>query len=162
MGVAKADFLKTSFVALLKTIPTDTPPLWGKMTLQQMVEHFTDAVRIAAGLVPDVSIVSPAEQLPKLQAFIRSDKPFKENTRNPLLPETPAPVRARSIEAALDGLQAELDSFFDIFLLNEHLTTRNPIFGDLDFDMNVQLLYKHALHHLRQFGVDVAPETTRS
>src|SRR6478672_11631756 len=112
MAVAKVDFLKTSFVALLQTIPTDAAPLWGKMTLQQMVEHFTDAVRIAAGLVPDAAIVSPEEHLPKLQAFIRSDKPFKENTRNPLLPETPAPVRARSIEAALHSLQEAIDAFF--------------------------------------------------
>jgi hypothetical protein len=157
MAVAKAEFLKASFVALLQTIPTDAAPLWGKMTLQQMVEHFTDAVRIAAGLVPDAAIVSPEEHLPKLQAFIRSEKPFRENTRNPLLPETPAPVRARSIEAALDSLQEAIDAFFEVFAGNEHLTTRNPIFGDLDYDLNIQLLYKHALHHLRQFGVDVAP-----
>jgi hypothetical protein len=33
------------------------------------------------------------------------------------------------------------------------LTTRNPFFGDLNFAENVHLLHKHALHHLRQFGV---------
>ena len=32
------------------------------------------------------------------------------------------------------------------------LESLNPIFGELDFNGNVQLLYKHALHHLRQFG----------
>jgi hypothetical protein len=156
MNTEKAAFLKTSFLPLLKRIPAGTQPLWGKKTLQQMIEHFTDAVRIAAGTFSALPLVTPAEHLPKMQAFIQSDKPFRENTRNPLLPEKPVPVRAPFIQAALDELQAALDSFFDTFETIENDTTHNPLFGGLDFDLNVRLLYKHALHHLRQFGVDAA------
>jgi hypothetical protein len=58
---------------------------------------------------------------------------------------------------ALDELQAAIDGFFNYFSGNEKATTRNPIFGDLDFDMNIQLLHKHAVHHLRQFGMEAAP-----
>lgn len=156
MNAEKVTFLKTAFLPLLKRVTADTQPRWGKMTLQQMIEHFADAVHIAAGKLPDLPIVTPAENLPKMQAFIMSDKPFRENTRNPLLPEIPAPVRHPSIELALEELQAALDAFFNEFETTENLMTRNPLFGDLNFDMNVQLLYKHALHHLRQFGVDAA------
>ena len=158
MDTAKAHFLKKDFIPLLKSIAPDTAPHWGKLSLQQMIEHFADAVRIAASTASDVTIVTPEEHLPKMQAFIMSEKPFRENTRNPLLPETPSPVRHASVAEALNDLQAALDAFFETFYTNENRTTCNPIFGELNFDHNIQLLHKHAVHHLRQFGVDVKTE----
>ena len=155
MNAHKEHFLQKEFVAQLRELPSDTPPQWGKMTLQQMVEHFVDAVRIASGKL-NLPIATSEEYLPKMQDFIRSDKPFRENTKNPIMPEVPAPVRQPTIYVALDKLQAELDYFFEVFRANEHLTTINPIFGQLDYELNVQLLYKHAVHHLRQFGVTVS------
>jgi len=155
MPVDKVAFLKSAFVPLLKSIPPDTTPAWGKMTLQQMTEHFADAVRIASGKMADVPLFTPLEHVPKMQAFLQSEKPMRENVRNPLMPETPAPVRNPSMDAAALELQTEIDAFFEIFSANEQFITRNPFFGDLDFDMNVHLLYKHAQHHLRQFGVRI-------
>ena len=157
MNAQIQDFLKHQFISLLKELPSDTRPLWGKMTLQQMMEHFSEAVRIASGKRVHTDIVTPPEHLPKMQAFLMSDKPFRENTKNPLLPETPAPVKHGSIGDALDELQEELDYFFTVFEENKLQQTRNPIFGDLNYEQNVQLMYKHALHHLRQFGVEVEP-----
>jgi hypothetical protein len=61
----------------------------------------------------------------------------------------------QSYEAAVSELKAQLEHFFASFAANPKLTTLNPFFGVLDYDMNVQLLHKHALHHLRQFGVEV-------
>lgn len=152
----KAQFLKESFVPLLQTIPATTEPRWGKMNLQQMIEHLSDAVRIASGRQPTPRLLTPEEHLPKMRAFLFSEKPFRENTRNPMMPETPAPVRFKSIEAATNELQAQLDHFFAVFEANPSLSTLNPLFGVLDFEGNVQLLYKHAVHHLRQFGMELA------
>jgi hypothetical protein len=59
-----------------------------------------------------------------------------------------------TLQAAIGELQQELINFFEVFENNPQLLTRNPFFGDLNFDQNVQLLYKHALHHLKQFGVE--------
>lgn len=159
MDTAKAHFLKKDFIPLLKSIPEDTTPRWGKMAPQQMVEHYTDSVHIAAGTFPDVPIVTPAEHLPKMQVFLQSDKPFRENTKNPLVPETPPPVRNASMAEALSNLQTALDAFFQTFYANENFTTRNPFFGELNFEMNILILYKHAVHHLRQFGLEVTPIT---
>ena len=156
MEIDKVDFLKHHFIPLLEQIPSETEPLWGKMTLQQMVEHFADSVSLASGKVQLTEMVTPADLLPKYQAFLMSDKPFRENTVNPILPEVPPPVRNKTIGGALDELQRELDTFFAVFEANHQERTRNPIYGDLDFTQNVQLLYKHALHHLRQFGVTVS------
>lgn len=156
MGAEKTEFLRHKLVALLRQIPTEKAPLWGKMTLQQMVEHFTESVRVASGRSAENRMITPEDKLPRFQEFLMSDKPFKENTLNPLLPEVPAPVRNKTVDEALTELQAEINHFFSVFDVNEHLMTLNPIFGELNFQMNVQLLYKHALHHLRQFGIEAA------
>ena len=153
MSVDKLDFLKTRFLSILKQIPSDTPPIWGKMTLQQMIEHFTDYVRIASGKTVFADIITPAEHLERSRDFLMSDKPFKENTPNPLMPQVPAPVRNPSADHAIKELKKEFDYFFTVFEKNNLMVTRNPFFGDLNFDQNVQLLHKHATHHLKQFGV---------
>lgn len=155
MNEAKADFLRRQFPAQLAQIPSDMPPIWGKMTLQQMIEHFADAVAIASGKAVHTKIVTPPEHLEKWKVFLESEKPFRENTPNALLLDTPPPVRNPSKEAAIKELKAELDTFFAVFNIDPHLLTRNPFFGDLNYEQNVQLLHKHALHHLRQFGVSV-------
>ncbi len=79
----KISFLKNDFISLLKQTSTDTLPAWGKMGLQQMIEHFSDAVRAASGKLAITQIFTPEENLPKMRAFLMSDKPFRENTPNP-------------------------------------------------------------------------------
>lgn len=153
MNEAKADFLRARLVPLLRELPTETPPAWGKMTVQQMIEHLAGAIRIASGVVVHTDVVTPAEHIEKWRAFLESEKPFRENTLNPMLPETPVPVSNPSKEDAIKELAEEIDVFFGAFEQARLQTTRNPIFGDLSYEQNVQLLYKHALHHLRQFGV---------
>jgi hypothetical protein len=155
MNLQKKEFLQYRFPILLKQITSSTPPAWGKMTLQQMIEHFADSVRIASGKTVHTEILTPEAYLDKSRAFMMSDKPFKENTLNALMPEVPAPVRHASVEEAIAELQKDLAYFFTAFEQNKNLTTRNPFFGDLNFEQNVQLLHKHALHHLKQFGVEV-------
>jgi len=152
----KAEFLKHRFIPLLKQIPSDTIPQWGKMTLQQMIEHFSESVRIASGKTIHTDFVFPPEQLQKVREFMLSEKPFKENTVNPLMPEVPAPVINISTDEAINELQKEINFFFSIFEKNDLQVTRSPFFGDLNYEQNVHLLHKHALHHLRQFGITVA------
>lgn len=159
MNAEKADFLRNRFVSLLEKIPTETKPLWGKMTLQQMIEHFAESVRIASGKIVHTDIITPPEQLDKLRAFVLSDKPFRENTLNPLLSETPAPVRNPSKEEAVKELQEEINFFFSVFEKNNMQVTRNPFFGDFNYEQNVHLLHKHALHHLRQFQLSAEEKT---
>jgi hypothetical protein len=151
----KVAFLRHRLIPLLRQIPTETPAQWGKMTLQQMTEHFSDSVRIASGKILHADFVFPPEQLQRNRDFMLSEKPFKENTVNPLMPEVPAPVRNISLQVAIDELQKEIQFFFSVFEKNNLQVTRNPFFGDLNYEQNIHLLYKHALHHLRQFGVTI-------
>jgi hypothetical protein len=155
MSIEKENFLRTKFVTYLQRLDPATPPKWGKMGVQQMIEHYGgDAVRNASGRLKIDTIVTPLQNLERMREFMMSDKPFKENTINPLLAEEPAPLRYKTVQAAIGALQQELIYFFEAYEKNPALVIRNPFFGDLNFEQNVQLLYKHALHHLRQFGVE--------
>jgi hypothetical protein len=152
----KAEFLQQDVPHLLRQIPADTPASWGKMNVQQMIEHMSDSVRIANGR--DLrDCITPEEHLDRMQAFLKSDKPFKENTVNSLMGEVPEPCRFERIEDSLGDLEEELKEFQNIFEQDKSKQITNPFFGDLNYEEWVQLLYKHFLHHLRQFGV--VPDT---
>jgi hypothetical protein len=148
----KIDFLLNEFPALLKQLTTDVKGSWGVMNAQQMVEHFILSVKNASGKLA-LPAVNTGDTLEKFRSFLFSDKQFRENTKNPLLSDEPLPVHYPSMQAAIEKLELELKHFFDVFQNDPGRTTYNPIFGELDFDGNVHLLYKHARHHLRQFGL---------
>ncbi len=155
MSLEMENFLRTKLVSYLQRLDPATQPSWGKMSVQQMIEHYGgDAVRNANGRLKIDNMLTLPENLSRMREFMLSDKPFKENTKNPLMGEEPAPLRYKTVQAAIGTLQQELIYFFEAFEKNPNLITRNPFFGDLTFEQNVQLLYKHALHHLRQFGVE--------
>ena len=150
----KENFLRTKFISLLHQLKNDEPARWGKMNVQQMIEHFTDVMMVANGKIK-LPVVTPPDKLARLQEFMMSEKPFRENTKSPVLGDEPAPLKKNTKEAAIGKLQEEIILFFEVFEKNPGLKTTNPVFGELDFDANIQLLHKHALHHLRQFGINV-------
>lgn len=155
MSLEKENFLRTKLIAYLQKLDAATPAKWGKMSVQQMIEHYAgDAVPNANGKLKIDIIITPPESLERMREFMMSDKPFKENTRNPLMGEEPLALRYKTVQAAIGALQQELIYFFEAFEKNPVLIIRNPFFGDLNFEQNVQLLHKHALHHLRQFGIE--------
>lgn len=147
----KAHFLKEEFTKRLAAIPEDAPRKWGKMNVQQMIEHMSDSVRIANGKDPH-KVVSAPENIERMRGFMMSEKPFKENTVNVLLREEPEELRHINTHHALKELQREIDDFFKTFEGEEEKTITNPFFGELNMREWVQLLHKHAMHHLNQFG----------
>ena len=155
MNLEKENFLRTKLVSCLQRLDPATPPRWGKMSVQQMIEHYAgDAVRNASGRLKIDTIITLPENLGRMREFMMSDKPFKENTKNPLMGKEPAPLQYQTVQAAIGSLQEELIYFFEVYEKNPAQIIRNPFFGDLNFEQNVQLLHKHALHHLKQFGVE--------
>lgn len=150
----KAYFLRVEYCPILTMIDADAARRWGKMNVQQMIEHMSDYVRIASGKTP-MEVITEADKLPRMQGFLMSEKTFPENTPNVLMPDSPAPVRNTNKQAAIAELQQEIDYFFEVFDKDAEKKLNNPFFGELNFDMQVQLLYKHSTHHLRQFGATV-------
>lgn len=150
---AKEEFLKNDLIPLVEKLDADEKAKWGIMTPQQMIEHFADAVKIASGrlLLP---ILNEDEKLEKSREFLMSEIPFKKNIDNPLIPKEGIPHRQPDLQSAINKLKKELDHFFLVFEKNPNLKTGNAFFGQLDYNMNIQLLHKHAVHHLKQFGVE--------
>ena len=154
MPNTKEIFLKEQSIPLFSQLESSAKGEWGVMNAQQMVEHLGDAVKNASGklLLPSLT---EGEALEKMRSFLMSEKPFRENTPNPLMPSTGAPLRRPDMKSAIEKLQSELNYFFEAFEKNPSLKTKNAFFGELDYQMNIQLLDKHFRHHLKQFGIAV-------
>ena len=147
-----------SKVAYIKNFPNQLRKLeplvkgkWGKMNAQQMVEHLTDSTQVATGKQYQKKELNE-EQTEKARKFFLSDKPFRENTTNHLLPVEPYPVRNSSMENAIIEFENELKEFFSMFE-NSSRTTINPFAGEFNYEQWVHLLHKHFQHHARQFGL---------
>lgn len=152
MNIEKLDFLLNKFPSLLAEIDPQSPPKWGKMNVHQMIEHMIDSVQEANGKIPRKILTDP-ERLPAMKAFIMSEKEFRPGTKNALMSEEPLPVRTANLLAAIEELRNELQDFRTYFdNAPENLVT-NAFFGDLNYAEWVQLLHKHAIHHLKQFDV---------
>jgi hypothetical protein len=152
----KAAFLQNEYLPAIRSIAVGTTPLFGKMNVQQMIEHMADSIRLAYGRPELTTILTPEEHLEKMRAFLASDKPFRENTPNAMLPDVPAAPRAAHVDASIEELQDAIEELFGVFAAQPDLEVLNPFFGVLDYEMTMHLLHKHALHHLRQFGVTLS------
>lgn len=152
MSTSKEAYLKSDFISFLKQLKGDEKGNWGVMNSQQMVEHFANSVKNASGKLI-LPTLNEGERLQKYRDFLMSEEPFKENNKNPLIPEEGMQLRQPDMGSAIDKSQKELDYFFEAFRVDPELKTRNAFFGELDYKMNIQLLHKHAMHHLKQFGL---------
>ena len=152
MSNEKLTFLTNTFPNLLRSADPNTKPLWGKMNLQQMVEHMSESIRIANGKL-SFPLMTPEERIPAMVAFVRSEKEFKPNTKNALMGEEPEPLRQKNMEDAIAEYEMEINAMKNHFEKNSGTVLLNPFFGELDFNDWIQLLHKHEVHHLKQFGL---------
>lgn len=149
---AKEKFLKEDFIELLKQLSDNEVGAWGVLSPQGMIEHMTDAFGNAYGKI-HIPQHTPDAILPKVRAFVLSETPFKENTKNALMSETPAPLRNNSITEAIWELEKEIDAFMNYYKANPESIKLNPFFGEFNYEEWLHLLDKHAKHHLKQFNL---------
>jgi len=147
----KIKFLRTDFPAMLRRLQPEQKGKWGKMNAQQMVEHLTDTLLVTNGKKHQRQELTP-EQTEKARAFFLSEKPFRENTTNHLLPDVPPACVNATMEEAILEFERELKAFLDSFEHSQR-TTINPFAGEFGFNEWVHLLHKHFLHHARQFSL---------
>ena len=149
---SKEQFFKEEYIPLLKQLSDNEVGLWGVLTPQGMIEHMTDAIGNAHGRIK-LTLQTPEAILPRIRTFALSETPFKENTKNALMSEEPAPLRNNSITEAILELENEIKIFFDFYKTNTEHKEMNPFFGEFNYDEWLHLLHKHAQHHLKQFNL---------
>lgn len=145
-------FLKEDYIILLTNGNPSIKPAWGKMNFQQMVEHMSYSVKIANGTLKFL-LQTPPEKLDQMKSFAIGEKPFRENTPNPLIGEDTVPVVFDDVPSAIKDLKDQLNAFYILFETKMDLRVENPFFGELNYEEWVALLSKHARHHLKQFGL---------
>lgn len=150
----KLHFIREEMFLLLQNMNNETKSIWGKMNAQQMLEHLSDFFDVSTEKIV-FELVTPKEHLPKYKEFLLSDKEFRENTKAPasVLGEEPRALRQSSLQEAKENLEKSVEDFVLYFKADSQKKTMHPVFGLLNFDEWVSLLYKHVRHHLRQFGI---------
>lgn len=145
-------FLKGGFIPLLKQLSDNEVGLWGVLSPQGMIEQMTDAFANAYGKIK-LPAQTPEAILLKVREFALSETPFKENTKNVLMSEEPAPLRNNNITEVIWELEKEINAFMEYYKSNPDSINLNPFFGDFNFEEWLHLLNKHAKHHLKQFNL---------
>jgi len=132
----------------LRRVDPETKPRWGRMNAAQMAAHLNDAIRMASGDLAVRSVGTPLRYPPLKQLVIY------------LAPIPKGVPTARELIARVDRAQwAEESAAFPGLL--ERFAVRgpsapmpdHPAFGRMSARAWGVLAYRHADHHLRQFGV---------
>ncbi|MCC6145874.1 MAG: DUF1569 domain-containing protein [Candidatus Hydrogenedentes bacterium] len=139
-------------VALCRALPTDSAPLWGRMTVPQMFAHMTTGVRYSLGKEE----VSPIEgglfaRLIAAPLVLRGIVKIPRDSQAPAMYDKAAP------QATVDELEAELRTFLNFYDTPGFFPPPHPYFGNIGKHGWARLHIVHLDHHLRQFGA--APAT---
>lgn len=135
----------------LNKLKAETKPAWGKMSAQRMVEHLTDAIRIATAENPQELLI-PEDKVERMVAFLYSDKPMAQDMQVPFAKEG-TPLRNEELELAIDEFVDVYLEFQELFAQNPELKTVHAYYGPLDYEQWDLLNKKHLTHHFTQFGI---------
>ena len=147
------NFLKTELPVLLDKLSSTAEPKWGLMSAQHMVEHLSGVIMISNGRF-EAPAMYDDEKLSKNYNYIIKDKNrLKRNTKAPILPENPLPLRFASLPEAKEKLLKSLDTFFAFYASNPESKQMHPAFGLLNFEDWAYFHCIHSQYHLDQFGL---------
>ncbi|TDL99361.1 MAG: hypothetical protein C4K58_05435 [Flavobacteriaceae bacterium] len=135
----------------LEKLSEDTPAIFGDMTPQQMVEHLETIYNKA--IFKGNPILISEESLPKMRAFLFSDKPIVPGFKTPMLKDGLPPYKHPTFAMAKAALLEAADTFHSYFKANPEETTNNVSFGELNYEGWNRFFQKHNHHHFVQFGL---------
>ena len=153
----RESFLRGEFLERLAALEEGTPARWGGMTPQQMVEHLEWVFAISNGR-ERVECPVPAAERERVKPFLRSNMPTPRGFENPVLTQGLPPLRHATLDAARAALRSEVGRFFAAAASEPAAPRTHPLFGPLDAEDWSRAHYKHAHHHLLQFGLIEEPE----
>jgi len=136
----------------LKNISEKSQKQWGKMTVNQMVCHLRDQVRLALG---EINVPVQKVFLKPLFKFIVLLGPPTPKGKVPTFPEIDQSLgngsKPTNLQKDISLLKEKINEFIgkdESFHFAEHAA-----FGKLSKKQWGRLIYLHLDHHLKQFGV---------
>ena len=138
-----------AFIARIHSLSKDSQPIWGKMTVEQMLSHCQAPIDVAFG---DLQLRSNFFMRLIGKMFknkILNSNEFKKNSPTP-------PDFIRKDAYDFESTKAELISKFSRFADLGHSSiksNKHPFFGEMSYEEWDKLHSMHLDHHLKQFGV---------
>lgn len=135
--------------ARLRTLRSDSPRQWGKMTAPQMLAHCAGSMAMAVDDVRPERMLMGYVFGPVIRRLaLGNDAPMRRNS--PTVPELVI-ADDRDLEVERERLLVLIDRFV---AGGQAKCTTHPhaFFGRLTPEQWAELMYKHLDHHLRQFG----------
>lgn len=140
--------VNTALIGRINRLTPDTPALWGKMNVSQMLAHCQVPIKMAFGEMAGKGGLMALIFGKMAKKKLVSDKPFERNL--PTMNE--AKIKSdRGFETEKQALIELVERFTkgpQVIANRKH-----PFFGPLTIEEWNTLQHKHLDHHLRQFGV---------
>jgi Protein of unknown function (DUF1569) len=155
------DFLKNDLQKHLEKLAANTPPEWGKMNAQQMIEHLAGTFLLSNGRFPWKGTAGTEMGLAAKAKFLSDDFEYPRFLRAPGVPEEPNPTRFPDLDVAKSRFLAEIDRNFTYFSENPQATPIHPLFGELNFEAWMTVHARHIQHHFKQFSIYEGDLSTR-
>lgn len=148
MGSILNEADRTNIVNRMRSLSVSSTGRWGSMNVVDMFEHLHLSMRMAVGVMPVPSVNKRVFQMFPLKHLLMYVLPFPKG----------APTAPLLKPGAAESLDAERTAVLNLL---EQLGTGpregagpdHPLFGPLTWREWGVLTYKHADHHLKQFGV---------
>ena len=140
---------KNNILNRIDQLHPDSKPMWGKMSVSQMLEHCLIPTKISAGEIEGRRNIFGILFGKMAKKRIVNEEPFKKG-----LPTDPSFVIKHEPDfyKSQEELKAVIERLYNTN--KEALVQRkHPFFGKMTADEWGLLSYKHFDHHLRQFGV---------
>lgn len=136
-----------SIIDRINNLTPDSTPLWGKMSVDQMLKHVNETI-----------IVSFGETQLKINFVFRLlGRMLKKNAFNKGFGENSPTAKEFIFTGQYDFEEAkkELVKNFNRFTEGHQSITvlNHPFWGKMTYEDWNKLMWKHTDHHLRQFGV---------
>ncbi len=137
----------------LGKLTSDTQPVFGSMTPQQMVEHLVTTIKMTNGKRHVEQRTTKEEGEAWKAKMIYTDMDFPMGLKTPLIPDGPVVYNYENIPAAIDVLRTELQDLETYFKNNPEATPTHPRLGILNHKEWLIFHGKHFTHHFKQFGL---------
>lgn len=141
---------QVDFLQRIHALSPDSQPIWGKMTVGQMLAHCQEPLKIAfrerKGSWSLIGFLFGSRAKKK---FVNSPEPFDRNLPTDSSFKQTTPKEFEPEKAKLIEYVARFRTLGEAAIT----TDKHPFFGDMSPREWEYLTLKHLDHHFRQFGV---------